>query len=378
MTKPKVLCVDDEPAVVEGLQRNLRRGFEVLGASSGLKGLELAGNHPDLAVVISDMRMPEMDGAAFLARCRTTVPDATRILLTGHADLDAAVAAVNKGQIFRFLSKPCPPDQLLEAVLAAAELHRLVTAEKVLLEQTLNGAVRALCDVLAQVHPQAMGRSLRVKELAGDLAAAEHLPDRWQLEVAAMLSQIACVSLPAETLASWEAGAPLSRDEQAAVDRMPQFTDALLGQIPRLEPVRELLSLYHLPPGALAELPQERRKAAQVLRIASDFDRAVQGGLSGPHALAKLRGEGALYDAALLATFAELRDLETDDQVRSLYLRMLEPGMRLAEDLKTATGVLLGARGYMLTETFLARLFNFKQGMVKEPIAVIVRGPGRA
>ncbi len=97
----------------------------------------------EYAIVVSDMRMPVMSGSVFL-REAARAPDATRILLTGYTDLDAAVSVVNEGQLFRFLTKPCPRDELLAACIDGVEQHRLRTAERVVLEQTLKGSVQAL------------------------------------------------------------------------------------------------------------------------------------------------------------------------------------------------------------------------------------------
>jgi CheY-like chemotaxis protein len=112
----KVLFVDDEPLVLDALRRMLRDKFEIHTADSGAKGLEVAQQDGPFAVVISDMRMPGMNGAEFLARIRKDAPDTVRMLLTGFTDLDAAIAAVNEGNIFRFLTKPCRKDELVGAI----------------------------------------------------------------------------------------------------------------------------------------------------------------------------------------------------------------------------------------------------------------------
>src|SRR5437868_1164007 len=142
--RPKILCVDDEPNILAGLALHLERRYEVATATSGAAGLEYLERDGSTAVVLSDMRMPEMDGAAFLSQVRQLRPDSVRLLLTGQTDIAAAIAAINQGQIFRFLSKPCPPDILMDAVKAAVEQHRLVTSERVLLEQTLRGSIKTL------------------------------------------------------------------------------------------------------------------------------------------------------------------------------------------------------------------------------------------
>jgi predicted signal transduction protein with EAL and GGDEF domain len=122
--RPRILCVDDEKQVLDGLALQLRRRYVVGLATSGAHGLAYLREHPDTAVIISDMRMPGMDGAAFLAASRAVTPDARRILLTGHSDQGSTIAAINEGQICRFLSKPCDQKTLAEAIDAALADHR--------------------------------------------------------------------------------------------------------------------------------------------------------------------------------------------------------------------------------------------------------------
>jgi DNA-binding NtrC family response regulator len=135
--RPGILCVDDEPAILESLRDTPYEGFDVRIASSVAEALARLGEESDgYALIISDMQMPLMPGSVFLRDARRIAPDATRNLLTGFADLDAAASACNDGQIFRFLLKPCRPVDMLAACDAGAEQHRLRTAERVLLAQT--------------------------------------------------------------------------------------------------------------------------------------------------------------------------------------------------------------------------------------------------
>jgi diguanylate cyclase (GGDEF)-like protein len=124
-----VLCVDDEPQVLAGLSLQLGRRYEVLTASSGAQALEVLGQHHCIAAIISDMRMPRMDGATFLSRARALAPRAARILLTGQSDLQSAIAAVNEAQVLKFLSKPCLPPVLHAAVECGIEHYRKASAE---------------------------------------------------------------------------------------------------------------------------------------------------------------------------------------------------------------------------------------------------------
>src|SRR5215475_12985890 len=135
--RPRVLCVDDESRVVEGLVLHLRKDYEVHTALSGDEGLKTLKKMGGASVVISDMRMPGMDGATFLHHVLTFYPDAMRILLTGEPGRDAAISAVNNARIFRFLTKPCAPEQLRSAVEAGVIQYRLVNAERQILKETL-------------------------------------------------------------------------------------------------------------------------------------------------------------------------------------------------------------------------------------------------
>ena len=135
--RPRVLLVDDEPSVLDGLRRQLRSEFDIVTATSAASGLELVASDGPFDVVVSDMRMPDMDGAAFLARLRDIARDTTRVLLTGQADVDTAIAAINEGQVFRFLSKPCPAPVVRQCLREAAEHHDRSRAEQELIDRSL-------------------------------------------------------------------------------------------------------------------------------------------------------------------------------------------------------------------------------------------------
>jgi signal transduction histidine kinase len=134
LAKPRVLCVDDEPLAVEGISNILHKRFEVVTATSGAAGLAVLREQPAFHVVISDFQMPGMNGAAFLRQAQALAPDTIRMLLTGKAGFDDAMQVINEGYIFRFLSKPCPPEVLIQALDAAVEQHRLRIADRELLE----------------------------------------------------------------------------------------------------------------------------------------------------------------------------------------------------------------------------------------------------
>ncbi len=137
----KILCVDDETQVLEGLSLQLGRRYEVLTALSGAEALQILQREDRISVLISDMRMPRMDGATFLARARSIAPHAGRILLTGQTDLQSAIAAVNDAQVLKFLSKPCPPPELHAAVETAIEHYRQASTTSTGLRRTLTAQI---------------------------------------------------------------------------------------------------------------------------------------------------------------------------------------------------------------------------------------------
>jgi CheY-like chemotaxis protein len=379
VSKTKILCVDDERAVLDGMALNLRRRYEVLIAQGGAEGLEILGRGGPIAVVVSDMRMPGMDGATFLARARQTWPDTVRILLTGQTDMNSAIAAVNEGQIFRFLTKPCPPPTVLAAVDAAAEQHRLITGERVLLEETLHGSIKALTDILALTNPVSFGRATRIKQLVTDLATKLAIVDKWQVEVAAMLCQLGTITLPPETVEKLYYGQPLTPDEQKMVARAPVVTEQLVRNIPRLEIVAEILAAHVKPRKPTDLVATDERKhhvdlMAQCLRAALDFDSLDTQGNSAALAVDTMRGRPDRYEARVLDAVSELRGAQGPRMgVREVYLSVLCVGMVFVDDVKTQTGTLLVARGFEVTPGFLERARNFKPGTVKEPLRVTMR-----
>lgn len=378
-TRPRVICVDDEPHVGGGLALHLRRRYDVELATSGQAGLELLDRGPPAAVVISDMRMPGMNGAEFLAKASASHPNTTRILLTGYAEIEAAIRAINEGKVFRFLVKPCPPPELLRTVEAAAEQHRLQLAEKELLERTLHGSVQMLAEVLAITSPVAFGRATRIKQHVSELAEKLGEKERWQVEVAAMLSQLATLTLPNDTAERLYYGAALTPAEQSMVERAPDVTQQLLGHIPRLETVREILASYARPYRKHdAELsPAERvtRRGAHLLRAAVDFDAFEGQTMSPSDALDTMRAREADYDPEVLqALFEVCGNRPQREVVREVTVNALKAGMVFATDVKLTTGTLFVARGYEVTESFLQRIQNFRAGSIKEPLKVIIRG----
>ncbi|HEV2416658.1 MAG TPA: HD domain-containing phosphohydrolase [Terriglobia bacterium] len=376
---PRVLLVDDELNLIEGMIRGLRRTYSITSAAGGQAAIDILRREPAFMVIVSDLRMPGMDGIAFLKHARQITPGAVRVLFTGNADLSDAIEAVNEGAIFRFMTKPCPVPSVKLAVDAAIEQHRLITAERVLLEQTLQGSVKALTDVLALVSPAAFGRGARARQGVQDLFTRCGVAERWPVEVAAMLSQIGCVTLPLEVLEKLYHGQSIAPDEQAMIDRAPAVTEQLLGNIPRLDPVRKIL-LYQNKHYDGEGCPRDGVRGedipwgARALKAVLDLDALESQDVSTEAALDLMGGRAGWYDAVILKAIRDLRGGGArGTEMKEIFLREVRPGMVFAEDVKTTRGLLLIARGQEATLSLIERIANFSPGLgVKEPIRVTI------
>jgi len=372
----KILMVDDEINVLEGYQRLFRHEFQITTAAGGaaaLTALEATGPY---AVVVSDMRMPEMDGAKLLTKIKLLAPETTRIMLTGNADIHSAVSAVNEGSIFRFLTKPCSRETLAKALTAGLLQYRLVTAEKDLLEQTLQGSIQVLTEVLSLVNPAAFGRALRLRRYIHQVATRMALPSPWRFEVAAMMSQLGCVTLHPETIEAVYAGRPLPRDEQVRFDAHPGVAHDLLSKIPRMEPIAWMIAHQNdsgPSAGAAANLEMaDMQLGANLLRATLAFDELVRKGVSESEAANRLSREHKDFDPRILQALVESDAGLAPSEVHTCTLEELSPfGMVLAEELRTNTGVLLVAKGQEVTAALILKLKSFREkGAIGNSVAI--------
>ncbi|NMB35979.1 MAG: response regulator, partial [Firmicutes bacterium] len=167
----KILLVDDEVNVLLAYQRHVRGLYKVTLAKSGDEGLSALEEQGPFAVVVSDYCMPGMDGIQFLSLAHRLKPDTVRLMLTGYADLENAIKAVNEGNIFRFLTKPCKSEEFKIALAAAVEQYKLVMAERELLEKTLKGSIKVLTDILSILSPYVCLKDSYLSRMAKKLAA---------------------------------------------------------------------------------------------------------------------------------------------------------------------------------------------------------------
>jgi CheY-like chemotaxis protein len=352
MVNPRVLCVDDEPALLDAISRNLRHHFQVQTAPSGAAGLRLLASEPPYAVIVSDMVMPEMNGAEFLRRAREMAPDSVRVLLTGHADTASAAAAVNEGAISRYLSKPCPTDVLVKALSDCAALHDRTMIERDVLERTLAASIGALTQTLALAAPKVFARAARAQQVMQLLLPMLDAADRWSIEVAVPLSQLGAVALAGDALERWSAGASLSEMSRAMITRMRSVSVAIVEAIPRLE-----ATCATIRQGFVNDLPtKDSSQAAASLWCSFEIDALESQGLTQLDAARILFDRLDPVHRPLLGRLLQGLPVAA---IEHLAIRFLTDGMVIAQDVTSDSGVLLLGRGSVVTPALIARIHTF-------------------
>jgi len=380
--KEKILWVDDDPNVLEAYQRRLGRVLRVDTAEGGTKGLRCIMVKGPYAVVVADMHMPSMNGIEFLSRVKEIAPDTVRIMLTGNADLSVAMQAVNAGSIFRFLTKPCPSDVIGEALVAAIKQYRLATAEKSLLEETLNGSIELLIEILSWADPEAFGRALELRGRLRAIARVMKADNRWEMELAAMLSQLGWILLPKDTLEKVRGGRSLSDVEKRALVKVPEIGQELIARIPRLEAVARIV-LYQNKNLDGSGFPEDGVAGnniplgARILKVLLDLKSYDAQGLSRKEALSLMQNAAGVYDGSVLDAAIAL--YVPSDKVTEIFVEPLLEGLVstlevrdvLVDGITTLGGKLLVGPGCEVTPALLVRLKFFAafEG-VQEPIKV--------
>jgi response regulator RpfG family c-di-GMP phosphodiesterase len=376
----KVLIVDDDANLLAGLRRQLRGRFNVTTALGGREALETLQANAPFAVVVSDMRMPEMNGIQFLTLAAQVSPDTVRMMLTGNADIETAMHAVNEGNIFRFLSKPCHKDTLEWAIESGIKQYRLIKGERDLLEKTLKGSIHVLTGVLELINPLAFSRTSRVRNYVRQVTAQLKVADPWRYELAAMLSQIGCVTIPTDTLERVDAGGKVSDEEKRMVAEHPVIARSLLARIPRLEEVAVMVAEQQLDFSNHENLSDDALPedvstlGALILKATVDFDRLIYRGQSRSQAVGQMRKVKGRYHPLILKALDRVQIVRLETEIKLVNVRSLNESMALAENIKTNGGVLIAAKGQTISLSVSTLLRNYlERKEIDEFVRVQVR-----
>lgn len=358
----KVMFVDDDQKVLNAISRQFEDILDFETANGPEAALERLSDKTPFAVVVCDMQMPGMNGVELLSRVKEQSPDTVRVMLTGYADFQVSVKAINEGNIFCFLSKPCPPNILEKAVRDGLAQYRLVTAERELLEGTLHGSIKVLSEILSLVCPAAFGRTSQVQRIALAIAEDLQISNAWDLKIATMLFPLGYVSVSESVLEYALAGRPIPDRDQAVFSQHASIARNLLEKIPRLETVATIVGYQdkHFdgsgnPKGSASgdEIPL----GARILKVASDFEIAYRQSDDAAAAFRDLSNRSRQYDPQLLISLKQvLRNGLCQSSRREVSIDQLAVGMVLASEVRTADWRLMVNSGQEVTESIRRRL----------------------
>ena len=361
---PKILLVDDEKFVLSGYKRNLRNQFTVYTANSGELGLKIIKEKGPFSVVISDFKMPEMDGNKFLSKVKKISPDTVRIMLTGYADLTTTIDAVNEGNIFRLLTKPCTIEKLVSSINAGVKQYNLITNEHELLEKTFKGSIKLLTDILSTVNPTAFSRASRFQKFIPQISNLLHLENKWELEIASLLSQIGLVILPSEISEKKYSAQPLTKEQEKLFSTHPSVGKSLIENIPRLENIADAI-YYQLHPFK----PNNKSNTksgdslpiiSRILKVLNDFDTHVIAGDSFEDAFKKLKLNSNNYDPdVLVALDITISGIYEGLSLETVKIEDVQPGVIVASDIKNKSGIVLVTKGMEITGMLKSKLLNY-------------------
>ncbi|MGE4560738.1 MAG: response regulator [Desulfobulbus sp.] len=371
-----LLFIDDDAQILNSLTRNLSTKYRVVVAERPEEGLRIFAENGPFSVLVSDMRMPGMNGVEVLCRAQEINADTTRILLTGYGDQQAAIEAVNKGRIFKFLTKPCPIQTLVPVLQEGIRQYKLNVNDRFVDERTRQGVAGLLFQILAMVNPAAQQKAQRLKDYCRHLAKGLRPQQCSMVEIAAVLSQLGCLDLSRKTMLASDGGAVV---DHAAADRTREQYDVaarLLMHLPRFEVIIEILSLLDQPPSRFPaydniEMKETVPLCTRILQTALGLDSLLISGKSPEESLDMLRSNQPFYDSSLVDRLGSYEFVLHDEVLLYVRVSELTPCMVLAEDICDEDGTLLIAGGQLLAQSLLVYLHKVHRRIgLTEPIGV--------
>lgn len=338
MGNRKILFVDDDERILTSFGRTLGGAYEISLATGAQQGLETMQAEGPFAAVVSDLKMPGMNGMDFLIRVHQHHPQTVRIMLTGFAELNTAITAINKGQIFRFLTKPVENETLTSVLDSAIAQYSLILAEKELTEKTLRGCVKMLCQILAILRPEVFGRTSRIIPYVRQLSKALDDEDPWLTETAALLSAIGYIAVPDRILTRIDKNRELTSKEFNTFCIHVDVAKKLIANIPRLEKASEIIAYQEKRFDGMGYPTDHVRETliplgSRILRVVLDFDKLKSTSLSEAEAFRKLQNMRGVHDPAIVQTLGKLLGSAAKYQLRDIPVEKLVEGMILGDDV---------------------------------------------
>lgn len=372
----RVLIVDDDNNLLDSYRRRLGRVLQVEVCDDPVEALQLLDGDHEYAVIISDFLMPKLNGVQFLSKCKQKSPQSVRMMLTGISDFGTSVDAVNAGNVFRFLIKPCPPEVLGQALVDGIRQYRLELAEDNLVRNTLREAMLLAVDIAVAADPDTFADSRRLSKAVRAVATAVD-PDRSaEIEIAWLLSGFGQLTVPAEILSKQRGGQGLAPNEATLLDKCRRTSAELTRNIPHLETIAAMIE-------GDADAPKGRRlpgTAATTGRAVVHIFRAIAelkaAGVQDTELAVRLREDESAFDPHVLKSVETYFGTGEDERFpTAVSLEELTPGDVLSGAVKTGDGRILAAAGTELSHLLIERIRNFSAVLgVDEPIAVLRPG----
>lgn len=369
----RILLVDDEPSLLNGIVRRLESEFDLETASSGAAALRIIDEQGPFALIITDMRMPVMDGLQFIKAARPRAGEAVFIMLTGNQDLQTATRALNEGQVFRFLTKPCLHEDLKAAITAGLRQHQLISAEKELLRSTLLGSIDMLTEALALTRPCTHAWNEQLQDLFTRLCARLEFPFRWEFATAAKLAFVGFCLMPEKLLDQYLRQEKFGYQEEVCLAQGFAMTARLTSRIPRLETVSAILQgasratgkidTHWSPLDAIRSSTSMVSLGSSLLRLCVLATLLRQKEVEPAGMPAQIREIMPDVDDSVLDELTQILDAPREQhQVgRRVTLDELQPGMLLTQDIESADGKVLRSAGQVLTNVFIEGLKHWPQ-----------------
>lgn len=298
------------------------------------------------------------------------------MMLTGFAYLSTTIEAVNEGNIFRLLTKPCTTDKLLSSINDGVRQYKLVNAERELLDKTLKGTIKILVDILSTVNPVAFSRVSRFQKLTPQIANLLNLGNKWEIEISSLLSQIGLVTMPSELLDKKFKGEKLDFNLEEIFNQHPKIGKSLISNIPRLENIADAIfyQFYPYKNENKNEISGNQLPiASRILYVLNKFDNYISTGLSYSEAYDELKKHENDFDPnVLIALDATIAGIYQNLRLLTMNMEDVEPGVVAAADIIDKNGLVLITKGAEITNMMKLKLLNYvKLGIVKKEIKVL-------
>lgn len=357
--------------LLSSMERCLGLKFDLETAISGPEALRKIEEQPTFPVIVSDMRMPVMDGVQFIERARELSKHTIFLMLTGNQDVQTAIRAVNEGQVYRFLNKPCDPSDITAAIELAFRQHQLETTERDLLNKTFVGAIGIFADVMETLNPDLLGRAAETEQMVEQLREKIGAPARWEFKIASKLALVGAALHPDASAAP-----PLSKESRTRLGNICDTSAKMIEKIPRMDLVAQIIRLV---PNTEADLDNVEprgegdvaRLGAALLRVGNLVEGMAYVGIEADTAMSDIEKLLPEIYQPLLAAAKEVYPAETEPVGVPVDVDDLSAGMVLHDDLMGAGGNSLLRAGRRLTETHVAKLQAEKQSTGQQMPVVI-------